>query len=96
LVNLRHGDKELIVAGINNGPLTVLEYEGPSTKFYHPKDNEVAAKIKYTDGSVQRFEFQRSSGYLSQPSRVFSIPRNATSVIVVDNKGNEQEIGPVQ
>ncbi|WP_158657057.1 VCBS repeat-containing protein [Maribacter cobaltidurans] len=96
LVNLRYGDQELILAGINNGPLAVMEYEGPSAKFYHPKDNEVAAIIKHADGSVQRFEFLRSSGYLSQPSRVFPIPRNATSVIVIDNQGNEQEIGPVQ
>ncbi len=96
LINLRNGDKELIVAGINNGPVTVLEFEGLSTNIYHPKNNEVAAKIKYPDGSVQRFEFQRSTGYLSQPSRAFSIPRTATSVIIIDNQGNEQEIGPVQ
>ncbi|WP_419213594.1 VCBS repeat-containing protein [Maribacter sp. X9] len=96
LVNLRYGDQELILAGINNGPLAVLEYGGPSTKFYHPKDNEVAAKIKRADGSVQRFEFIRSSGYLSQPSRVFPVPGNSTSVIVIDNQGNEREIWPVQ
>ena len=96
LVNLRSGDQELIIAGINNGPVAVLEYNAPLHKIYYPKENEVAAKIEYSDGSVQRFEFVRSSGYLSQPSRAFKIPRNASSVMIVDFQGNEHEILLIQ
>lgn len=96
LVNLRYGGQELIFAGINDGPVAILEYEGPSREIYYPKDNEVVANVKYDNGSVQRFEFLKSSGYLSQPSRAFQIPINATSVVVIDNKGNEHELWPKQ
>ena len=96
LVNLRHEGQEIILAGINDGPVAVLEFEGPSQEIYNPKDNEVVAIVKYVDGSDQRFEFLRSSGYLSQPGRAFPIPKNATSIIVIDNQGNEHNIWPIQ
>ncbi|MCG9970640.1 VCBS repeat-containing protein [Christiangramia crocea] len=92
LVNLRSGQKELILAGINNGPMAVLEYDGPSQNTYYPKQNEVGAIIKYPDNSFQKFEFSRSSGYLSQPSLALPIPKDASSLIIIDNKGNEHEI----
>jgi hypothetical protein len=96
IVNLRTGQHELILAGINNGPVAVLEYDGESRSIYYPKQNEVAAIIRYPDSSVQRFEFVRSSGYLSQPSPAFSIPSNASSVRIIDNKGNEHEISIIK
>ncbi|MEQ5789823.1 VCBS repeat-containing protein [Muricauda sp. NFXS6] len=96
LVNIKNGNKELIIASINDGPLSFLDYEGPKNGTYTPKQNEIAALVTYDDGSLQRFEFSRSSGYLSQPSRVFSIPIAASSVIIIDNTGNEHEILPIQ
>ncbi|MEC7771781.1 MAG: VCBS repeat-containing protein [Bacteroidota bacterium] len=96
LINLRRGNEELIIASINDGPLSILTFQSSENRTYIPKQNEVAAVVTHGDGSIQRFEFSRSSGYLSQPSRVFSIPTDAESVIIIDNTGNEHEILPIQ
>ncbi len=96
MVNLRSGNQELILAGINNGPVAVLEYDGPSRSMYYPKQNEVGAIIRYPDSTVQRFEFSKSSGYLSQPSLALPIPSNASSLIIIDSKGNEHEISIIK
>jgi enediyne biosynthesis protein E4 len=95
LVILRLGHRDLIIAGINNGAVSVLEHQGPRRNCFFPKENDTGAKIKFLDGSVQRYEFPRASGYLSQSSRGFPIPKNATSVVIVDDKGGEREILPM-
>jgi hypothetical protein len=96
IVNLKSDQQEFILVGINNGPVTVLEYDRPSHSIYYPKRNEVAGIIGFPDGSVQRFEFVQSSGYLSQPSRALSIPSNAIFLKIIDYKGNQREISIIK
>lgn len=92
LIGLRLADQDLVMAGINDGPLAILEYRGQTKNMYFPKQNEVSALVTRDDGSVQKFEFGLSSGYLSQTGRAFSIPNDAVSVIIKDSEGNEKEI----
>lgn len=96
LVGLRLADQELIMVGINDGPLSILEYPRHGESMYFPKQNEVSALVTRGDGSVQKFEFALSSGYLSQTGRSFSVPVDAISVIIKDSMGNEREILSIQ
>lgn len=96
LVNIHLGDQELVLSGINNGPLAIFQYQGAKRKFYNPADDEIGAVVTYGDGTVQRFEFNHASGYLSQSSRAFAIPDGASSIRVIDQKGNKHEIMPIQ
>lgn len=96
LVNIWSGSTELIMASINNGPSAILEHKSPKANIYYPKNNEVAALVQFADGKIQKFEFGNSSGYLSQPSRMLTIPKNALSVTILDNIGNEYKIAQLQ
>ncbi|MEC3966211.1 VCBS repeat-containing protein [Flagellimonas halotolerans] len=96
LVNIHIGDQELVLSGINNGPLAIFQHQGKNRKRYYPTDDEIGALVTYWDGRVQRFEFGRASGYLSQSSRAFALPEGASSIMVIDQLGNKHEIMRIQ
>jgi hypothetical protein len=92
LVRIWSGNQQLFLAGINNGPLSVQAYHKPGATRYYPKPNEVGGIITYSDGSVQKFEFNRGLGYLSQPSLSLELPEDAISVRIADDRGGYSEI----
>jgi hypothetical protein len=92
LVELWSGSERLILAGINNGALVVQGCTGDSPATYRAKPRDVAAYIRFPDNTVQKIEFYKGSGYLSQSSRTLLIPAGATSVIIMDDQGVENEI----
>lgn len=91
-VNAFIGDQELTVSSINNGNLKTHAISTDRQQIYSPKKDAVAAIIQFENGTIQKREFHYGAGYLSQGSRKLLIPKNATSVRIIDINGNENEI----
>lgn len=94
MVNIFTKNKELTLVAINNGELNIHARNKEQIYTAQPKD--IAAFIKFKDGSRQMIEFTYGAGYLSQRSRKLTIPTQATSVIIIDTKGTQTEILPIQ
>lgn len=92
LVELWTGSDRLILAGINDGAMVVQESTGDGSATYRAGPHDAGALIRFPDNTVQKIEFYHGSGYLSQSSRTLLLPAGATSVIILDNRGNENEI----
>jgi hypothetical protein len=56
------------------------------------KPDDFSADIIYKDGTKQKMEFYYGSSYLSQSSRKFLVPADATSVRVTNFKGEKRKI----
>lgn len=85
-------NKEMILAGMNNGPLITHSYNRKGLRIYKAKPMDIAVIIKYEDGREQKTEFYFGSGYLSQSSRSVAIPENAKSVLILNGDGVTTEI----
>ncbi len=85
-------DRELLLTTTNNGPLKVHSYNGKNSTRYTPKENEIGALLTFADGSIQKVEFYRGSGYLSQSSRSFLIPSGVVTVSIIDDQGNQTNL----
>lgn len=86
----------LIVSGINNGAIKKHKGSTKGAKTHGPKQDAIAVRIHYKNGTVQKRELHYGSGYLSQDSRKFLIPENAVSVYLIDSNGNELQIKSAQ
>lgn len=95
-VNLFVKNQELFVSSINNGNLKQHAISSNGQQIYSPKKDDIAALILLENASIQKQEFHYGSGYLSQGSRKLLIPKNATSVRIINANGNETEILSVQ
>lgn len=91
-VNVFIGDQELTISSINNGNLKTHAISTNRQQIYSPKKDALAAIIQFENGTTQKREFHYGAGYLSQGSRKLLIPKNATSVRIIDTNGNETEI----
>lgn len=91
-VTIFAGNKQIIVSGINNGAIQKHAVVTPGTATYRPNQDDIAVRIQYQDGTIQKRELHHGSGYLSQGSRTFLIPEKATSVWLIDSNGKEREI----
>ncbi|ARK09498.1 FG-GAP-like repeat-containing protein [Fibrella sp. ES10-3-2-2] len=80
--------KPLYLATQNRGPLFVFQGNVP-TQTLTPKLTDVAALVTMTNGKTQRVELPFGSSFLSQSSRALWLPRQAKSVIWIDNKGHK-------
>jgi len=94
-VNLLSENYELVVSSINNEDIKAHKISKKG-QIYKPKKEEVAALIQFENGTIQKKEFHYGSGYLSQGSRNFFVPKNAISVRIIETNGNETEILSVQ
>ena len=95
LINVFSGDRELTVAGMNNGSIKTHVRPIGAYDIYKPKLDEVAAIMQFKDGTERKIEFKYGSGYLSQGSRILIIPAAATSVLIIDQLGKQTEILPM-
>ena len=96
MVNLFTADKELVLIGINDAALETYAFPRKVEQFYRAKPEDIAAIITYKDGRRQKVEFYYGSGYLSQPTRKLPVPPNASSIVIMDSHGNQNEILTVQ
>jgi hypothetical protein len=86
------GNRRLWIATSNQDSLRVFEqnHRRPVRVIkLHPGDTH--AEITLKNGHLQRREFYCGSGYLSQSSRVLTIPENAQKIVVVDYLGTKRE-----
>jgi hypothetical protein len=80
------------IASQNKGPVVSFSSARPSSFTFMPLVNDSWAEITLRGGAKTRVEFHYGSGYLSQSSRVVSIPQDAQSIKVFDWKGGERQI----
>jgi hypothetical protein len=92
LVKLKSaGNKCLLAAGQNRGPLKIFELkENINCIATQPSDVEVI--LKYKNGSSRKQELYYGSSFLSQSSRFLNIDDNILSAVVVDNKGRKRNL----
>lgn len=92
LVNLFTEEGELVLAGINDDATKTFSFSENQQRLYTPEPDVISALIKYADGRRQKIEFYHGAGYLSQPSRSLSIPKNAVSIKIMNSQGQQTEI----
>lgn len=95
LVSLSAGDRELVIASVNNGPVKVFSVPRNTSLMYKAKPMDRVAMVKLKDGRIQKSEFYYGSGYLSQGSRTLYFPADALSVTITDKYGKNTEILPL-
>lgn len=92
LVNLFTEKGELVLAGINDDATRAFSFSENRQRLYTPEPDVISALIEYADGRRQKIEFYHGAGYLSQPSRSLSIPKNAVSIKIMNSQGQQTEI----
>jgi hypothetical protein len=84
---------QLVLAGINNGKLTVHRTR-VSGKYYSPSSADAFATIKLKNGRQYKHEFYFGSTYLSNSSRKLRLPAQATEIIVHTFSGKTTSVKP--
>lgn len=97
IASLELNEKQLWLITQNNDSLKVFETvnnQDNQIKMIsykaHPLD--VFVEVELISGKVYKHEFMYGSGYLSQSSRVISIPENVKSVYVIDFAGKKRKL----
>jgi len=70
----------MLLSSNNNAELKLYLAKTLSSKFIYPSQNEVMALIHYKNSQTEKFEFYRTSGYLSASSRFISINEKMTFI----------------
>lgn len=83
------GQRPIIVASQNRGPLKVFEIK-QKIKVVPVAKNDVHALIRFKNNSVQKQEFYYGASFLSQSGRFLSLSDNVASVEIIDNTGNKR------
>ena len=92
LVKLRNaGNKYLIAASQNRGPLKIFELKA-NNKTMSLQPDDISAEIKYKNGKVQKQEFYYGCSFLSQPARFLKLNNNITTVTIYNSKGQLRKI----
>ncbi|RLD19439.1 MAG: RNA-binding protein, partial [Bacteroidetes bacterium] len=87
LIGIEVEDKSIVIAASNKGGATsYILNNGDPKSTYIPKLTESSATLVFHNGVRRKHEFYYGSGYLSQSSRAWRIPLNAT---VQSSKDNE-------
>jgi len=92
LVKLVNRNNELYVASQNRDSLKMFVMEKPGRQIIVPKSLDQRAELLFDDGGKEIIEFYYGSGYLSQSSRKFVVPKNLKELIVFDSKGQRRKI----
>jgi hypothetical protein len=79
------GDRYLVAAGQNRGPLKIFELNR-NTTFIPVQEGDVYAELTFKDGTKRKAEFQGSS-FLSQSARFIDVDENISQVVVFDKSG---------
>lgn len=90
--SVKNENGETLLATINNAAVKEHFMDRKERRIYRAKPKDVAMFLTFEDGRVQKWELPWGSGYLSQSSRSVYIPKDVTSVRVVDSEGNRNII----
>lgn len=91
LVRISSPNKNLFVATQNKDSVKVLSTIKSSSEFeFIPGILDSWGEIVYENGKKHRVEFRYGSGYLSQSSRRYRVPRRAATMTVYDFSGKSR------
>jgi hypothetical protein len=85
-VGLKNGRRLLIVTN-NQDSLKVFDENASNMKLLKIEPDDVYALITLKDGTKRKVEFYYGNGYLSQSSRILTVPLNATSINIFKSSG---------
>ena len=78
LAKLNVDGKNLMLATQNNDSLKAFSYPSKKQKHIRVPDDKASALINYPNGKHRKIEFYKGEGYLSQSTRIITLPENAT------------------
>jgi len=86
--------RSLLLASQNKGTLKCFEEKGGGTPLrnFPLKPDDAYALISLKNGKTRREEFYYGTSFLSQSSRVLSIPENATHITLFNTKNQSRNI----
>jgi len=84
-------NQSLILVTSNKDTLKVFENRYESKKIKIEK-NDAFAEIEYLNGKKQKVEFYYGSGYLSQSTRLLTVPKNFKNIFITDTKEKKRKI----
>jgi hypothetical protein len=85
------GDRYLLAAGQNKGPLQVFE-RNKGGVFISLQPGDVSAFITYRDGTVRKEECGYGSSFLSQSGRSLFVSGPVAAVAIVDESGKKRRV----
>ncbi|MES2648716.1 MAG: VCBS repeat-containing protein [Bacteroidota bacterium] len=91
LAAVKSGTTYLLVASQNKGPLQVFQPRH-KTRLVPFSADDAFTIITSKTGRRQKIENYFGSSFLSQSSRFFNVPLNATSVVITNNKFQERSV----
>jgi hypothetical protein len=86
------GTRSLVLVTQNNDSLRVFSSARASGRGVKLRPLDARAVVTLADGSTRREEFYYGSTYLSQSSRVLSVPAGATRAVIYDYAGGSRAI----
>jgi len=90
LVSLVHNDRNAILVGQNRGVLRLFDYVG-AEEFWKPDQDDFT--ITYdVEGQLIKKELTIGSGFLSQSTRLISLPVNAENIAVTKYDGTQRTV----
>ncbi len=93
LARLSFGNgNQLLIAAQNQDTLKVFKATSGAKKEIKISSNDAYALLFLENGKSRKIEFNYGSGYLSQSSRVLSVPKKCTKAVIFDYKGSKREI----
>jgi enediyne biosynthesis protein E4 len=90
-LSLKDGSSLILVAR-NSDRLKVIKTLKEPQKTIRVKNDEVSAELTFSDGSKELREFYYGTGYLSQSSRICTVPPGVVSVTFTTYKGESRKI----
>jgi YD repeat-containing protein len=90
-LTLKDGNSLILVAK-NSDSLKVIRTLKKPVKTIRVKNDEVSAELIFKDGAKEFREFYYGTGYLSQSSRVCSVPTGVVSVTFTTYRGESRKV----
>ena len=82
----------VILAAQNSDTMKVYKVKAPALKNIRLEKDDMSAEIVHSSGKTEYREFPYGSGYLSQSSRILTIPLNAGSITISGYKSNKRKV----
>lgn len=87
LVSLKSAKGKMLVAASQNRGLLKFFSKNKEGKYLSVKPDDETAYIYFTDGRIQKHEFNYGSSFLSQSGRYLNLPEKVRLVNIINSKG---------
>jgi len=95
LCRLSGSQGDIFIATQNRDSIKVFTKVNKDNRFeIKPQPMECSADLSHADGRKERVEFYYGSGYLSQSTRKFRVPKDVKEIVLFDYKGQSRKITP--